>query len=250
MEELLKRFLEEIGAVTNIKNSFKNYLKNIDEKGAEYVHSAIVLPLKYEYPNFSKDLQPLLHLLINNPQYYEHVLRNLILTTFNRDLARTLRPFRVQVEQIHFVYGFRKLPLVDEYKFFPEIQKKLSNFTCVVAGRGEVKMYTRQTVWYCEKKCTPNMICGSTPTCEGCLETMKECVRFRDMSEQVKLVVFPLEMVQTSKVGKVYHKFDVILSDDLANFKVIYGNVYVITGIYDAVKKVFNGWNIVERPDV
>lgn len=38
--------------------------------------------------------------------------------------------------------------------------------------------------------------------------------------------------------------------DDLANYNVLYGSAYVITGIYDWVKKAFIAWNIVEKEDI
>lgn len=43
--------------------------------------------------------------------------------------------------------------------------------------------------------------------------------------------------------------FIACITDDLANFNVIYGSAYVITGLYDWVKKAFYAWNIVEKSD-
>lgn len=37
--------------------------------------------------------------------------------------------------------------------------------------------------------------------------------------------------------------------DDLANFKVVCGNAYVITGIYDGIERAFYAWNIAEKAD-
>ncbi len=80
--------------------------------------------------------------LIINPLHYEQFLRNLILDGINSELEILSRPFRMQLEQIHFVYRFTKLPLMDNYKFYPKIRMSLTNFTCIVAGRGAVKKYT------------------------------------------------------------------------------------------------------------
>lgn len=44
--------------------------------------------------------------------------------------------------------------------------------------------------------------------------------------------------------------FIAYIADDLANFNVVYGSAYVITGIYDSVKKAFYAWNIVEQADI
>lgn len=75
----------------------------------------------------------------------------------------------------------------------------------------------RQTVWHCEKKCTSNVIANDAPKCELCPRTMKECVPLRDVSEHVKLIVYPLEMVQTPRrLGTMHQKFDVILRGWLA----------------------------------
>ncbi|XP_037042525.1 uncharacterized protein LOC119078901 [Bradysia coprophila] len=252
MEDVILRFLNEIGAWKEIEPLFDEYLTNVDEKDKEFVSSSVVLPLKYEYSMFRNDFESLGQFLIANPHYYEHVLRKVILKAVNSELENMSRPFRVQDEQIHFVYRLEKLPLVDKYKFYPSIRMSLSNFTCIVAGRGEVTKYTRQTVWHCNRKCIPNVVSKAAPTCELCHKTMIERVPLRDMSEQVKLIVFPLEMAQTPRrsTGTMYQKFDVILRDDLAAYKVIYGNAYVITGIYDAFGRVFNAWNIVECADV
>lgn len=37
--------------------------------------------------------------------------------------------------------------------------------------------------------------------------------------------------------------------DDLANFEVVYGNAYVITGLMDGINGAFYAWNIVEKQD-
>lgn len=87
-------------------------------------------------------LESLLHFLILNPLYYENVLRNFILKNLNIELENRSLPFKIQLEQIHFVHRFERLPMMDKYKFFPKIRKSMSNFTCIVAGRGELKMYT------------------------------------------------------------------------------------------------------------
>lgn len=56
------------------------------------------------------------------------------------------------------------------------------------------------------------MLASEEPKCDECGKTMKEFVPLRDMSEHVKLIVYPIEMVQTPRrMGTVHHKFDVIL---------------------------------------
>lgn len=73
-------------------------------------------------------------------------------------------------------------------------------------------LYRRQTVWFCEGKCTPSVVASEEPKCDECAKTMKEFVPLRDMSDHMKLIVFPLEMVQTPRrMETVYQKFDVIL---------------------------------------
>lgn len=57
MEENLAHFLKEIGAVHVIENIFENYVKNVNDKGTEYVCSSIEVPLKYEYSTFTKDFR-------------------------------------------------------------------------------------------------------------------------------------------------------------------------------------------------
>lgn len=154
-------FLKESGASDEIERTFLQYLKNVDEKGAEYVSSAIVVRIKYEHAKFTEEFrttavktelymptnilsfpESLLQFLILNPRYYEHVVRTVILKVVNAELKNMSRPFVIQIEQIHFVYRFEGLPLMDKYKFYPTIQKSLSNFECIVAGRGELLMYT------------------------------------------------------------------------------------------------------------
>lgn len=57
MEGHLAYFLKEIGALRVIENKFEDYLENVKDKGTEYVCSAIVVPLKYEYSTFTKDFR-------------------------------------------------------------------------------------------------------------------------------------------------------------------------------------------------
>lgn len=164
MEANLTRFLEEIGAWEEVDRSIGEYLKIIEEKGTDFADSSIVVPLKYEYSMFTEDFrrpkkeiefptlcetfnifrfpESLLQFLILDPLYYEHMLRSVILEFMNTKLESKALPFRVELEQIHFVYRFAKLPLMEKYKFYPKILKSLSNFTCIVAGRGELQMYT------------------------------------------------------------------------------------------------------------
>lgn len=43
--------------------------------------------------------------------------------------------------------------------------------------------------------------------------------------------------------------FIACIVDNLANFEVVYGNAYVITGIYDGIERAFYAWNIAEKAD-
>lgn len=56
------------------------------------------------------------------------------------------------------------------------------------------------------------MIAKAVPQCAVCHKTMDEFVPLRDVSEQVKLLVFPIEVVQTPKrLGTIQQQFDVLL---------------------------------------
>lgn len=63
MEEVLLRFLQEIGAWTEIDRSFREYLIKIEERGIEFANSSIVLPLKYDHSMFTNDFRK-----VNDPK--------------------------------------------------------------------------------------------------------------------------------------------------------------------------------------
>lgn len=70
MKENLLRFLNKIGAMKQIKEKFDEYLKNIDEKGNEFINSSLVLPLQYDYTMFTEDFRKNLNVVW--PRGFKH----------------------------------------------------------------------------------------------------------------------------------------------------------------------------------
>ncbi|XP_036318100.1 uncharacterized protein LOC118733037 [Rhagoletis pomonella] len=261
-QKQIESFIRRNNLLKIIEGATEKFIKKYsDSRKPEDALGALLLPLRFEYVEFTRieDVE-LLHLVVEEPlqflnaaKYctYSLIRDHIKLAGSTGDAAGGLKS--IDIDQVHIQLRFIGLPQQEDLHFAPFKNcwpPGLSWTTGILSAISEPKVEVLQSTWYCSTGCNRNKIKSEStdaPTCNSCGRQMNEYPKLRVTENYRLLRILPPECIETPRIlNKIFRALTVQAREHVYDCDLRLGNLYKIIGFYDYTRpgQLFQAWSI------